>query len=284
MRQLRTTTSQTSKNKRKRQTPLWKRANARPIVFACVMGIITALLTYAAQTGLTDLAGLRMEHAAVQASAENGFILHDVLVEGRNNTPIEDLRAVVNLELDQPILEIDPQVLRTRIEALPWVATASVERQLPDILHISLNEHQPTAMWQHDGTFSLINKDGEVILTGGDDIKVFSHLPLVVGKGAPKHAAHVMAILHSEPELNKRVKAAVRVSERRWDIALQDGTYIRLPEENPEKAWSRLAQYNREHALFKKKLASIDLRLPDRILVKIDGMETIRKPLLGQDT
>ncbi|SCA57406.1 putative Cell division protein FtsQ [Candidatus Terasakiella magnetica] len=269
---------------RKRATALWKKPAFRPLAFASLMGVVAALMTYAVKTGLADLATLRVETAAIDATAGSGFILKDVLVEGRENTPAKDLRAVVNLSLDQPILNIDPNKLRTRIEALPWVATASVERQLPDIIHIKLNEHRPTAMWQHDGTFSLINKEGEVILTGGDDIKVFSHLPLVVGKGAPAHADKVLAILRSEPDLGKKVKAAVRVSERRWDIAMENGMFIRLPEDHPEKAWSRLAIYNKEHELFKKKLESVDMRLPDRILVKTEGLETIRKPLVGQDT
>jgi len=280
MRQL----SVTSQNKRKRTQVWWKRATVRPLIFSAVMGIVAALLTYAAKTGLTDLASMRLERATLSATAKTGLILRDVMVEGRENTPLKDLRAVVNLELDQPILDIDPQVLRERIEALPWVATASVERQLPDILHIRLNEHRPIAMWQHDGTFSLINKEGDVILTGGDDIKVFAHLPLVVGEGAPEHSAQVLAILRSEPDLNKKVKAAVRVSDRRWDIAMENGAFIRLPEDNPEKAWSRLAVYNKENLLFDKKLASIDMRLPDRIMVKIDDLETIRKPVGGQDT
>ncbi|WP_417832142.1 cell division protein FtsQ/DivIB [Terasakiella sp.] len=280
MRQL----SVSSQNKRKRTQVWWKRATVRPLIFSAVMGIVAALLTYAAKTGLTDLASMRLERATLSATAKTGLILRDVMVEGRENTPLKDLRAVVNLELDQPILDIDPHGLRQRIEALPWVATASVERQLPDILHIRLNEHRPIAMWQHDGTFSLINKEGDVILTGGDDIKVFAHLPLVVGEGAPEHSAQVLAILRSEPDLNKKVKAAVRVSDRRWDIAMENGAFIRLPEDNPEKAWSRLAVYNKENLLFDKKLASIDMRLPDRIMVKIDDLETIRKPVGGQDT
>jgi len=283
MRQLSVQSKATSK-KRKRTTPVWKRPSFKPLALSAVFGLLAALITYSVQSGLADLTAKRTERAAINMTASTGFILKDVMVEGRENTPVKDLRAVVNLELDQPILDVSPQHLRERIEALPWVATASVERQLPDIIHIRLNEHRPTAMWQHDGTFSLINKTGEVILTGGDDITVFSHLPLVVGNGAPEHADKVLSILKSEPDLHKRVKAAVRVSDRRWDIVMNDGSSIRLPEDHPAQAWARLAIYDKEHEIFKKKLASVDLRLPDRILVKIGENETIRKPLVGQDT
>lgn len=280
MRQL----SAVSQPKRKRGTPLWKRPSVRPLAFSALMGIVAALLTYAVKTGLADLAAMRLERAALSTSANSGLVLKDVFVEGRDNTPIADLRAVVNLELGQPILDIDPNVVRQRVEALPWVATASVERQLPDIIHIRLNEHRPIAMWQHDATFSLINKEGEVILTGGDDIKVFAHLPLVVGEGAPQYTAEILSILQSEPELNKSVKAAVRVSDRRWDIAMDNGVSIRLPEDNPEQAWAQLARYNKDDKLFNQKLTSIDMRFPNRMLIKMDNAETIRKPLMGQDT
>lgn len=275
---------QSTSKKRKRTTPVWKRPSFKPLVLSAVFGLLTALITYSVQSGLADLTANRTERAAINITASTGFIIKDVMVEGRENTPVEDLRAVVNLELDQPILDVSPHHLRERIEALPWVSTASVERQLPDVIHIRLNEHRPTAMWQHDGTFSLINKAGEVILTGGDDITVFSHLPLVVGKGASDHADKVLSILKSEPDLHKRVKVAVRVSERRWDIVMNDGSRIRLPEDHPAQAWARLAVYDKEHKIFKKKLASVDLRLPDRILLKISENETIRKPLVGQDT
>jgi len=283
MRQLSAQSKTASKN-RKRAAPLWKRPSFKPMVLSAVLGMMAALITYSVQTGFADLTAKRTQHAAINMIASTGFVINDVMVEGRENTPVKDLRAVVDLELKQPILDLSPQHLRERIEALPWVASATVERQLPDIIHIRLNEHRPTAMWQHDGTFSLINKKGEVILTGGDDIKVFSHLPLVVGNGAPKHAENILSLLSSEPALHKRVKAAVRVSDRRWDIAMKDGSSIRLPEDHPEQAWSRLAMYDKEHQIFKNKLQSVDLRLPDRILVKIGENETIRKPLVGQDT
>jgi cell division protein FtsQ len=273
-----------STKKRKRTTAIWKRPSFKPLLSSAALGLIAALLTYAVKTGFADLTAKRTTESMIKISASAGFIIKDVLVEGREHTPKSDLRAVVDLQLNQPILDISPEHLRERIEALPWVATASVTRQLPDIIHIRLNEHRPIAMWQNGGTFSLINKVGEVILTGGEDIKAFSYLPLVVGTGAPVHTDHLLKILASEPDLQKRVTAAVRVSDRRWDIKLDNGASIRLPEENPEQAWARLAIYEKDYPLLEKKLTSIDLRLPDRILIKIDENETIRKPILGQDT
>lgn len=276
--------SKTMSKNRKRITSLWKRPAFKPMVFSAGLGLVAAVMTYSVQTGLAGLSAERLYQNVLGVTLKTGFVLNDILIEGRENTPLKDLRSVVGLTRGQAILDISPEHLRTRVEALPWVASASVERQLPDVIHIRLNEHDPVALWQNEATFSLINKAGDVILTGGDDIKVFSHLPMVVGLGAAKHAAKLLSILRSEPDLYKKVKAAVRVSERRWDIAMLDGSEIRLPEDLPAQAWARLALYEKEHELFKRKLASVDLRLPDRILIKIDAKERIRKPLMGQDT
>jgi len=221
---------------------------------------------------------------AVRLSASSGLHVHDVLVEGRLNTPLETLQAVVNLTPDQPMMQIDPHYLRTRIEALPWVARADVTRQFPDTIHVRLLEHQPTALWQHDGTFSLINKDGDVILTGGDDVQVFSHLPLVVGKGAPLDANAILSILQGEPILANQIKAAVRVSERRWDVVTKTGIAIKLPETNPAQAWAQVARYAADFDLFDKKITAVDLRLPDRVIVERDGLETLLTPDAGQTT
>lgn len=280
MRQLSTASKNT--DKRKRQQAFWKRPAFKPLAISALMGISAALITYSVKTGISDMATQSIGQGAINATAASGFILKDVFVEGREQTPLQDLRAVANLELDQPILDIDPQVLRERIEALPWVASASVERQLPDLLHITLNEHRPIALWQHDGTFSLINGDGSVILTGGHDIKVFAHLPLIVGEGAPVHAKEILKLIASEPDLQKNVKAAVRVSDRRWDIAMKEGMMVRLPEINAQDAWARLARYQKENEVFQQKLTNVDMRLADRVLVRMEDKETMLKVVSGE--
>lgn len=269
-------------NRRKR--PLVKKSSIKMLGLSAGLGMVAALVVYSLQSGLADLASHKVENTALEASRASGFQIEEVFVEGRLNTPLEDLRAVVGLKRSMPILAADPAYLRQRIEALPWVAGAVVERRLPNEIHIRLNEHRPVAMWQHDGTFSLINRAGEVILTGGHDINVFAHLPQIVGKGAPEKALDVLALIQTQSDLSGRVKAAVRVSQRRWDIVMDTDTTIRLPENDPTQAWATFAKYERSHKLLEKGLSAIDLRLDDKILVKLGDPERLSKPLSGQDT
>lgn len=55
------------------------------------------------------------------------------------------------------------------------------------------------------------------------------------------------------------------------NIRMENGVYVRLPEKNPEAAWKRFARLEREHKLLKQDLLSIDLRIPDQLIVRTRG-------------
>jgi Cell division septal protein len=66
------------------------------------------------------------------------------------------------------------------------------------------------------------------------------------------------------------VVAAVRIGNRRWDIIFEGGIRVYLPEINMSKAWSRLASANLENNFFDSDVKVIDLRFPDRMILRIN--------------
>lgn len=200
------------------------------------------------------------------ATADAGFIVEDVFVVGRQDTPRDDLTEAVGIVRGEPIFGLSLDEVRERILALPWVREASVERQLPHTVLVQITERRAIALWQNRGQFAVIDERGDVL--GSGDVSPFAHLPVVVGDDAPRHAAELLSMLASEPELDKRVKAAVRVGGRRWNLKLAGGIDVRLPEQDPLAAWHRLAEYQRAHRVLDKKVTSVDLRLPDRLVVR----------------
>jgi cell division protein FtsQ len=208
----------------------------------------------------------RAELAVLAATAGAGIELGDVLVEGRGRTTRRVVLETLGVVRGQPILAFDPYAAQARLERLPWVRSATVARRLPAAIHVRLIERQPLALWQHQGRVSVIDRAGEVI--PGAQPKAFTRLPLVVGKDAPDHAAALLAMLDSEPELRTRVSTAVRVGGRRWNLSLDGGIDVRLPEQDPGAAWAELARAQREHGVLGRDVAIIDLRLPDRLVVR----------------
>ncbi|MDA8230508.1 MAG: FtsQ-type POTRA domain-containing protein [Magnetospirillum sp.] len=206
--------------------------------------------------------------AMLAASADAGLRVSDITVSGRGRTANEQIIAALGVRKGTPILGVDLAEARDRLESIPAVRAASIERRLPGSLHIVIAERQPMALWQHDGVFVLIDRDGHEIPGA---IEGFEDLPLVVGDGAPAAAAALMDMLATEPTLASRVKAAVRVGNRRWNLKLDDaiaGMEARLPEDNPEAAWRRLAALEGDHGLTRRHVTMIDLRLGDRLVLK----------------
>jgi len=208
----------------------------------------------------------------IALASDLGFKVDEILVIGRRETAQKDLLAALRLARGAPILAFDLQAARKRIEALPWIKTASVERMLPDTVLLNIEERQPLALWQHKGAFALIDYDGEVILKTG--LERYSDLIVVVGRDAPGQAAELLKTLAAEPELMDQVKAAVRIGGRRWNLRLKNDIDVRLPEEDTAKAWARLAEYEKTHRVLERDVQILDLRIPDRLIVR-----KVRKPV-----
>jgi len=138
------------------------------------------------------------------------------------------------------------------------VRDVSVARELPDRLRVRLVEHRPVARW-HDGARQvLVSESGAVIPVPG--IPRYRDLPLLFGEGAPKRAQELLRVLASEPDLVRRVSFAKLVGERRWNVYVDGRVEVRLPENDPERAWRRLAAQQRESGLLGRAIKSVDLR------------------------
>lgn len=200
--------------------------------------------------------------------ALSGFSIQSVTVTGRAQTRKDDLLAAVGVERGDPIFGFDTEAARQRVERLGWVRSATITRLLPDTIRIEVTERQPFALWQRGGELSIIDAEGQPITDEG--VQDFAHLPFIVGFGAPREAPALLNLMRAEePQLLQRVRAFVRVSDRRWNLRLENGVDVKLPETGVEKALSDLAVYDTKYKVLSRDIVSVDLRLPDRVSVEL---------------
>jgi cell division protein FtsQ len=177
------------------------------------------------------------------------------------------LRAALGVSIGDPILAFSVEAARQRIETLSWVDHVSVERRLPNTIYVDLTERSPFAIWQYQGKFKLVDRDGNVV--NNEDVAAFiDSLPVVVGLGAPAHAADIVRILNAQPDIRGRVAAIVRVGERRWNLQLKNDITIMLPEGHEAAALARLSDLQNKQQLLDRPLVFVDMRLPDRLAVR----------------
>ena len=219
------------------------------------------------RTGELAAAAARLEDRVIAESARLGLAVADIEVAGRAMTSREAILRAVGAQRGTPILAVSPAQAKAQLETLPWVHTAAVERILPDTLRITIAERQPLAFWQRNGKLALIDREGVVIT--GDRLERFPGLIVMVGPDVPQHAAELLAMLATEPEIAGRVAAAVRVGGRRWTLHLDNGIDVELPEEKLQEAWAQLAQLERTSRLLARDIQVVDMRLPDRLVVRV---------------
>jgi len=232
---------------------------------------LAGLLVLASVIGLigSGWAGRKLDalgEGLAQATAAFGLSVDEVFVEGRTRTNPGRLLAAVGVARGDPIFGFDPQAAKSRIEALTWVRQVTVERRLPSVIYLRVEERNPIALWQVEGQMAVIDETGAVI--AGARPEDFAGLTLVVGPDAPIHTAGLLHLLDSEPELRRRVVAAVRVGGRRWNLRFYGGTDVRLPETGAAEAWAQFARIERQHGVLQRDVDSIDLRQPDRLVVR----------------
>jgi cell division protein FtsQ len=170
------------------------------------------------------------------------------------------------------LLFLDADTARERLMANPWIADAAVLKLYPDRLQITITERQAFALWQEDGRVSVIAADGTVLEPFVEDR--YLGLPLVVGRGAEQQAKDFLAIVARYPDIGAVLHASVLIAQRRWNLRLNNGIDVRLPEGNVAQALDRLVTLDREKKLLSRDIVAVDLRLPDRVSVRLSDAAT----------
>ncbi|MGY9005007.1 MAG: cell division protein FtsQ/DivIB [Alphaproteobacteria bacterium] len=208
----------------------------------------------------------KSRRASLDFSARMGLRVTHVLVIGRNRVSRAKITRVLGAKQGSAILAFDPHGAKLRLEKLSWIRAATVERRLPDTLYVRLAERVPLALWQRGGRLALIDREGVVI--DRNRLGTWRHLPMAVGKDAPKHAEAMIEIMRAHPKLMDQTHAMIRVSKRRWDLKFNNGVIARLPEKDAARAVLRLARLVTAERILDRDIVMIDLRLADRLVVR----------------
>ena len=194
-----------------------------------------------------------------------GLGIEAVTVTGNGETT--QFAVLEKLELDPGVSlpGFDAHAARLRVSQLPWISNVTVRKTYPGILAVSLTEKLPFALWQHEDVVAVIDRDGEIIVAFDDPR--FSNLPLLVGAGANERAADFLHNLAAYGSIAGRLQAAVLVAERRWNLVLDNGITVKLPESNPFAAVADLVALDENEKLLSRAVSIVDLRLEDRVTV-----------------
>jgi cell division septal protein FtsQ len=199
-----------------------------------------------------------------------------ITIEGNKKTQDEEIMKVVNQLLKEisdknskfyqnNFIQILPIELK---RSLAWIDKVTVVRVMPSNLNISITEYEPFAVWYSEEKKYVIDKEGNAVLI--NDVKDFKNLIIISGKNANLHVRSLFNIFASDSDLAARIYSTTWVGNRRWDIRLDDGLLIKLPENNINEAWKNLNKI-RNMSKLSSSLKTIDLRILDKIYLEYDN-------------
>lgn len=201
------------------------------------------------------------------AARAAGFPISAVTITGQSRLRERELLDAAGVGPRNSLPFLDATAVRERLMKAPLVKSARVMKLYPDRLVIAIEERQPSALWQRDGRVAVISEDGVPIDELRDER--YLGLPFVVGEGAQKRLLEFHMLLARAGDLAHRIKAGVLVAGRRWNLDMTNGVTVKLPEMDPFGALDTLARLQREARILDKDVMTIDLRIPDRISVRL---------------
>jgi cell division protein FtsQ len=199
-----------------------------------------------------------VEHAAELA----GLGLQQAAVSGHRFTHDTHIYAALDLDSTRTLLSFDAGAAKARIEQLPWIERASIERIVPDRVEVRVTERVPYAVWRSGADNWLIDRAGRKLQLA--PANVMPGLLRVSGAGAGQEAAALSAVLVDFPQIARKLDVAERVGARRWTLHLAGGPSVELPAAGEAEALARLTR------LIGSGLGGarrIDLRVSTRVLV-----------------
>jgi cell division protein FtsQ len=198
----------------------------------------TALL---ARFGIAAVAVAALAIASVLTMGALDQNISQVSVTGRFQrvSPIEVEQAVKARVRDIGLVSVDLAAVQRAVELLPWVDTATVERQWPRALNIRVVEQVAAARWGANG---LLNTRGELFISEARHIP--PELPRLSGpQGSESEVARrYLAAQAQITEAGMRV-TAVRLDARgAWEFDLDNGITVRLGRRQIDERFARFVQ------------------------------------------
>lgn len=222
---------------------------------------------------LTD--GIETAIAKVQSREE--FQVHSLSIEGASEPVDRAMRAMLPVDLPASSFDIDLASLRMQVMALDAVETVDLRIKPGGILSAVVTERVPALLWRHARGIDILDAGGHRVASVTSR-EVRPDLPLIAGEGADEAAVEAMALLDAAGPILPRLRGLVRMGERRWDIVLDQGQRIMLPEQGAVAALDAALGLNDSMGLLGRDVAQVDLRDPARRVVRLglDARNTIR--------
>ncbi len=268
---------------------LWLKPSIRQLVRLWLPLVAVGLIIFSASNndGVREFFQTKSTQMYEGMAARPELQVTQVVFPGVSDDLQQQILTVTGLALPVSSLKLDVAALKRAVETLDAVETAQIRVLGGGSLEIITVERDPVVVWRDGDVLRLIDNEGRRVA----DIARRSargDLPLIVGLGAELEVDEAMNLVRVADPISDRVRGLVRIGERRWNLVLDRGQTIMLPEFGAVSALRRVMALHQAEDLLSRDILSVDMRNADRPILRltdeaISELRRLRTEVRGED-
>ena len=185
-----------------------------------------------------------------------------VVVRGASRTEQDQARAASGIGRGTPMVSVDAPAVERRLEALPWVQSASVSRSWPGTVRITLVERTPVAVVGTGSAAVQVDRDGRALGPAGDtDLPAVSGDPVPAGAQLSATQRWVVTTLAELPAALRAEVVGAAATPSGIRFTLTDDIEVRWGDTSQSTAKADAVQVLLEQA-GRSTIATIDVSVP----------------------
>ena len=211
------------------------------------------------------------------------FMVTLMSITGASDEVMQDIREVVAVDFPVSSFSLDLDHMQSVISGLDPVKHAELRVRSGGVLEVLVTERVPEYLWRRDKGLEVLDVTGAYVKSIGSRLD-YPRLPLIAGEGADLQITQVQKLLKAAEPLENRLRGLVFVGERRWDLVLDKGQTLMLPEEGAASTLERIIAMDDAEELLARNVKVVDFRIKNRptLHLREGAMEELKEIKLMQ--
>lgn len=214
-----------------------------------------------------------LEEARISIQARPEFQIELMKINGATEALDQQVRSALNLQFPLNSFELELPKVKDQIEQIEAVKTASLFLRSGGLLEVDIDQRMPVVLWRTGRELDMLDANGErtgVLTSRLDRLD----LPLIAGEAAEEHIAEALELYALAKPIEGRLRGLRRMGMRRWDMILNRGQTIQLPEENAHDALNRVLALHAAQKILARDVVTIDMRDATRPILRLTDIAT----------
>ncbi|MEM1362982.1 MAG: cell division protein FtsQ/DivIB [Pseudomonadota bacterium] len=196
------------------------------------------------------------------------FSMQQIIITGAAPDLLVEIRDALPVRFPISWFDLDTEIIREAVEDFDAVKSAEVTLDLGGAVRVNVSERVPVALWRTHRGIEMLDDTGHRVASidrrdGRPD------LPLITGTGADRAVPEAIALYAAARPIAHRLRGLTRQGARRWDVVLDKGQIIQLPETRAVAALERVIALQEAQDILGRDVALVDIRQFTRPTVRL---------------